>query len=83
MSGELVHVSPWDADRFPPDAVAYDIVYNPLRTAFLTQARQAGCRTISGLDMFLHQGLAQFRLWTGREMDEAGARNLLLAALNK
>ncbi|WP_319582367.1 shikimate dehydrogenase [uncultured Pseudodesulfovibrio sp.] len=81
MSGDLQGVSPWDEDRFARGAVAYDIVYNPLETRFLAEAGAAGCRTVSGLEMFLHQGLAQFRLWTGQNMDEAGARRLLLSAL--
>ncbi|OIQ50302.1 Shikimate dehydrogenase [Pseudodesulfovibrio hydrargyri] len=81
MSGDMQELTPWDADRFEDGAVAYDIVYNPLETRFLAEAGAAGCRTVSGLEMFLHQGLAQFRLWTGRDMDEAGARRLLLAAL--
>jgi len=81
MSGDLADLTPWDADRFAEGAVAYDIVYNPLQTRFLAEAKAAGCHTVSGLEMFLHQGLAQFRLWTGQDMDEAGARRLLLAAL--
>ena len=81
MSGDLEGRTPWDAARFTEDAVAYDIVYNPLETRFLAEAGAAGCRTVSGLEMFLHQGLAQFRLWTGQDMDEAGARRLLLSAL--
>ncbi|BDQ34532.1 shikimate dehydrogenase [Pseudodesulfovibrio portus] len=82
MSGDMADATPWDRDRFSPGAIAYDIVYNPLQTRFLREAAQAGCATISGLEMFLHQGLAQFRLWTGRDMNENGARALLLDALN-
>lgn len=82
MSGDLVQATPWDADRFEPGMIAYDIVYNPLRTRFLREAGAAGCRTVSGLEMFLHQGLAQFRLWTGRDLAEAGARALLLSILD-
>lgn len=81
MSGDLAGETPWDGRRFHPDAVAYDIVYNPLETRFLREADAAGCATVSGLEMFLHQGLAQFRLWTGHDLDEDGARNLLLDAL--
>ncbi|QJB55859.1 shikimate dehydrogenase [Pseudodesulfovibrio sp. zrk46] len=81
MSGDMASLTPWDADRFPAGCIAYDIVYNPLDTRFLREATDAGCVTISGLEMFLHQGLAQFRLWTGRDMDEDGARKLLLKAL--
>ena len=81
MAGDMVHATPWDANRFPTGSIAYDIVYNPLETRFLREARAAGCAAISGLEMFLHQGLAQFRLWTGQNMDEDGARQVLLAAL--
>jgi len=43
-----------------------DIVYNPRETTLLKQAKQSGCKTISGLDMFLNQAVAQFELWTNR-----------------
>jgi shikimate dehydrogenase len=44
-----------------------DIIYNPLETKLLKDARNAGCRTKSGLGMFVHQGAEQIRLWTGIE----------------
>jgi len=43
-----------------------DIVYNPRATRLLNDARQAGCVTIPGLEMFLHQAVAQFELWTNQ-----------------
>ena len=52
-----------DANATP---LAYDIVYNPLETRFLREARATGRRCISGLEMFFGQGDAQFRLWTGQ-----------------
>jgi shikimate dehydrogenase len=42
-----------------------DIVYNPLNTQLLQDAQAAGCRTIQGVEMFLHQAVGQFELWTG------------------
>ncbi len=44
-----------------------DIVYAPLETRLLREAAARGCRTIDGLQMLLHQGMAQFRIWTGQE----------------
>jgi len=41
-----------------------DIVYNPLQTRLLREAKAAGCRTIRGVDMFLNQAVAQFEMWT-------------------
>jgi 3-dehydroquinate dehydratase/shikimate dehydrogenase len=46
--------------------VAYDLVYNPLETRFLTDAREEGCITISGLEMLVAQAALQFELWTGK-----------------
>jgi shikimate dehydrogenase len=47
--------------------VVMDIVYAPLNTRLLREARAAGCRVIDGLAMLLYQGAAQFELWTGRQ----------------
>ena len=44
-----------------------DVIYNPLETTLLKEARKAGCRTRAGLGMFVHQGAEQIRLWTGME----------------
>jgi shikimate dehydrogenase len=48
------------------DLTVMDIVYNPRETKLLADAKAAGCRTIPGLEMFLHQAAAQFELWTGQ-----------------
>ncbi len=61
-----VAASPWDeAVPFPPDAVLYDLVYNPRHTRLMQQAERAGLRVISGLGMLAEQGAAAFGLWTG------------------
>jgi 3-dehydroquinate dehydratase/shikimate dehydrogenase len=44
----------------------FDTVYNPAETLLLKQAKQIGCRTISGLDMFISQAAEQFKLFTGK-----------------
>jgi 3-dehydroquinate dehydratase/shikimate dehydrogenase len=45
--------------------LAFDLVYNPMETLFLRQARLAGCETLGGLEMLVAQATDQFRLWTG------------------
>jgi len=47
--------------------VVMDIIYNPVETRLLKTAEARGCITISGMDMFIHQGAEQFRLWTGMD----------------
>jgi len=43
----------------------FDAVYNPQETSLLQCAREAGCHTISGLEMLLFQGALSSELWTG------------------
>jgi len=50
-----------------PDCVVFDVVYNPIETRLLREARAARCRTVSGLDMFVRQAVAQFEMWTGQQ----------------
>lgn len=51
---------------FLQDRICYDIVYNPLETKFLKQAKEVGAQTINGLEMFIQQGNKSFELWTGK-----------------
>ncbi|HET7682005.1 MAG TPA: shikimate dehydrogenase [Xanthobacteraceae bacterium] len=48
-----------------PSAVVTDIVYVPLETPLLTEARKRGLRTADGLGMLLHQAVRGFSLWFG------------------
>lgn len=50
-----------------PGMVVLDIVYNPLETLLLRQARQAGARPVDGLGMLARQGARAFAIWTGVE----------------
>jgi len=54
-------------DRLPVSALAVDIVYIPLETAFLAAARKRGNRTVNGLGMLLHQGRPAWKAWFGIE----------------
>jgi shikimate dehydrogenase len=49
-----------------PPMVVMDLVYRPLWTPFLRSAQNAGCTVVSGLDMLLFQGMAQFEWWLER-----------------
>lgn len=59
--------SPWpDGLPIPAHLVVMDLVYRPLETKLLRQAREAGARTVDGLGMLVHQGARAFECWTGR-----------------
>lgn len=51
--------------RCPPSLVVADIVYNPLTTKLIADAREKGLRTADGLGMLLHQAVRGFQLWFG------------------
>lgn len=48
-----------------PDLVVFDIVYSPLETRLLKDAREKGCITVDGLWMLVYQGAESFKIWTG------------------
>lgn len=47
--------------------LCYDLIYNPIETRFLQQAKTAGANTLSGLDMLIWQGSRSFEIWTGHK----------------
>jgi shikimate dehydrogenase len=58
-----------------------DVVYNPLETVLLRQARAAGAHAVDGLGMLVYQGVAQQLLWTDREPPGDIMREAALAAM--
>jgi shikimate dehydrogenase len=62
-SGALV-----TAEQLKPDLALMDIVYNPLETQLMKEARRADIKTIiGGIDMFVNQGAEALRIWLGIE----------------
>ncbi len=59
--------SPVDEKVLSRFKVAFDLVYFPLKTRFLSLAENSGCKIIDGLKMLLYQGVEQFQIWTKRE----------------
>jgi shikimate dehydrogenase len=67
----------------PQFSAVMDIVYAPLETRLLREAKAAGCRTIDGLAMLLYQGAEQFRIWTGLTAPELIMRAALEEELRR
>jgi len=61
--------------QFLSGKICYDIVYNPVKTKFLTMAEQVGCTTLDGIEMLIHQGSRAFELWTGKSFPLDKVRN--------
>lgn len=75
-SGEHLDQLPATAEHLNGARCVYDLVYNPIQTRLLREARAAGCQTLGGLEMLVAQAKLQFELWTGKKisssvMDEA------------
>lgn len=54
-----------DLSRLPSTAIVADIVYVPLETRLLADARRTGLATVDGLGMLLHQAVPGFEAWFG------------------
>ena len=60
-----VDETPIAPDLLKASLIVFDIVYNPIETRLLKEAKAVGAQTISGLDMLVWQGALAFEKWTG------------------
>ncbi len=74
------HQSPLNA-RELNCRIVFDAVYRPRHTKLLQLAASKGIETISGVEMFLAQGIAQWEIWTGTRAPEAIMRRAVLQRL--
>ena len=72
--------SPADMSRIPPDTVAYDMVYKPMRTSFLVQAAGAGASIIPGWEMLLEQAVISFSILLGVDAPVSAMKRVLTGA---
>ena len=70
-----------DLDTLRPGMVAADVVFNPVRTRFLTEAASRGCRPLDGLGMLVNQGIVGIQYWTGIDPDAGVMRRALESAM--
>lgn len=50
-------------------SIAVDIVYNPLITTFLKEAKEEGLTIVTGLSMLIDQGIASEEIWLNEKID--------------
>ena len=62
-----VDESPFEQHWLSDSTLVFDTVYNPEQTLLLKQARDRGCASVSGVEMFIRQAALQFELFTGYE----------------
>jgi shikimate dehydrogenase len=69
------------AALFRPGQAVFDIVYSPLETKLLAEARARGLKTVSGVEMFINQAVLQFQKFTGMDAPEEVMRKVVMARL--
>ena len=58
--------TPFEQNWLGDSTLVFDTVYNPEQTLLLKHARERGCPTVSGVEMFVRQAAKQFELFTGQ-----------------
>jgi 3-dehydroquinate dehydratase/shikimate dehydrogenase len=61
--------------------VVMDLIYRPRKTELLKRAERRGIAVISGVEMFLEQGAAQWEIWTGQRAPRDVMRRVVTSAL--
>jgi shikimate dehydrogenase len=68
---------------FNKDAIVYDIIYKPVNTDFLENAKYAGANVIHGYEMLLYQGAKSFEIWTGMSAPIDAMKRALLGTIGE
>jgi shikimate dehydrogenase len=72
-----------EKEAIPGNLTVFDLVYNPLETRLIQQARCSGANHISGLDMLVWQGALAFQKWSGMAAPVETMRQACLKVLRR
>jgi shikimate dehydrogenase len=64
-----------------PGLTVMDIVYNPIQTQLAADAKAAGAKVVSGVEMLIYQGAASFEIWTDKKAPVEVMRQAALSQL--
>ncbi len=81
MGGTSADAMPCDPSMLHAEQIVVDLVYHPIRTAWLDAADAIGARTVDGLGMLIHQAALQQERWIGVRPDTVVMRAAAEAAL--
>ncbi len=76
-----VDTSPLPEGVLKASMTVFDTVYNPLETKLLKQAKETGATVVNGAEMYIHQAMAQYRIYIGQEPDEDLMRTIVYGKL--
>jgi 3-dehydroquinate dehydratase/shikimate dehydrogenase len=77
-----VDQSPLARDCLKETMTVFDTVYTPESTLLIKEARDQGCRVITGVELFVRQAALQFQLFTGKEPPLEHMQAILRRALS-
>jgi shikimate dehydrogenase len=61
-----IDITPVKHELLHRDLMVYDLIYNPIETRLLKEAREAEAMTLSGVKMLVYQGALAYKKWTGQ-----------------
>jgi shikimate dehydrogenase len=76
-------VSPISGEIFNQNVLAFDLVYNPLKTQFLQEAEERGASIVNGLQMLVAQAVYSVEIWMGGNIVAHVDMNALVRDLEK
>jgi len=76
-----IDISPISKDLLNENLFIFDIIYNPLQTRLLKDAKKIGSKTLNGLDMFVNQGAIAFEWWTGKKPNVKLMKEIIIEEL--
>ena len=69
---------PWPLGLpFPKSGCLYDLIYSPVETVLVKEARKSGLNACNGLGMLIEQAASAFSIWTGVEASRSAMRNAI------
>ena len=83
MSPNVDACIPVRFDVLTGEHLVVDLIYNPLETKLLRLAREQGAQTMSGLGMFIYQGVLAFEAWNGVRPETGQIEQLVLERLKR
>jgi shikimate dehydrogenase len=78
-----IYEIPIEKEKIKEGQIVFDIVYNPLETKLIREAKAKNCEIILGIEMLLEQAYEQFRIWNNKEPTKEKMRNALIKKLEE
>ena len=78
-----VKKTPIYKDLLADHLFVFDIIYNPLKTRFLKDASEMGCKTLNGIEMFINQGALAFEWWTDTKPNKNTMKEIIIDLLRR